>query len=537
MDENNTNQYSSQMNSSEGETPIYKNETNNSIKVQSENTITNNTNNAQENNETKESEYQNNSGQASPSVIQNSSNTQNPNIGNYSSPTTQSNIAQSKNKKNTYIITLIILAVILLGVFVIYPFIRDNFFNTPERIFKKSIDNVATLLKNNLNKYNLDNSLYDVNLKINSNMDEISQFNNYTFGMLIGGDKKNNAFETKMYMLEGTKEYSYAVYLKNSKLYQKLSTYDKLITLDDDSSESFKELFEALGKANNDDTKYLVNKIASLLKDNMDKNKFAKSNAKLDINGKEIKVQKNTYTIDNKEYTKLSKAILNGLYNDAKSMEIITNSYDIDKNELKEMIDQITEDSSADTLLVNIYTKGGTFAGIDFTENSITYISYYTDNTNFNFSINSGLSDFSIKGVKDQKQTNVNIESGGVQIATLNVRKFEEKEVDLDYQLSSELGINVNGTLTYKQEQEKDSINGKINFSVITEGQKINLQMNINEKKNAKISDIDEKTAVKLSNEELEKVMNDFIKSLENTPLGFLTSYGLSNTQNIDNLY
>lgn len=438
-----------------------------------------------------------------------------------------SSIPGDEKKKNKTL--LIVLAVIILAVCGVlgFIFIKNNFLNSPEKIFKSSIDKITSLINKGADNYNLNSKLYDISLNIDSNYDELKLFKNYTFGIKAGADTKNKALEANIYMLDSSKnEYSFASYIKNKKMFMKLSSYDKLIDLGVMENNEFKELFEAMENYNSDDFKYIINKSSSLLKDNLDKKNFSKEDTSIKVNSKDIKAVKNTYKADSKEIARLSKAISDGLYKDDKAMEIITKMFGISKDEFKNTTNE--DVYSNDNLLFNIYMNGDKFAGFDIVENDGTSLSYYTDGENFDID----LSGFVINGVKNGKQTDVSISSGGYELAKLNVRKFDENNIDLDYNIAysddsySNDQSGFTGSAVYKRTVSGRTYDSTLNLSVKNAGYYINFAFRTDGKEGAKIADINEAGAVALSDDELQEVVANFISSLQNTPVGNLI-YGL----------
>ena len=427
-----------------------------------------------------------------------------------------------KKKVNIFIGILIAIVIILVGIFIVYPYVRDNLLVSPEKVFKKSIDNVNLTLEKQLDEYDFGDALYDLNLKVDSDQDDLKEYNNYTYGIKVGKDSENKLFESKMYMLDkNNNEYSYSTYIKNSKLYYKFSSYEKLILFEGPDNSSFENSIESLEGINNDDLKYLVNKISILLKDNLDKKNFSKSNANIKVNGKDVKVTKNTYKADKKEMARLTKCILNGLYKDSKALQIITKTY-MTKEDFKESIDMISSELYENSEF-NIYTKGYQFLGFDIYENNNSQFAYYTDGSNFDILLNSDAQGtVSASGVQKNGTLVVEIKSGDYKLASLDIKEYSNNKINLDYKINTGLGDDASGKLTYIKKADKDHSNYEVKLSMKNNSNNMNLNLNLNQDKRAVISDIDENSAVKLTEEEMQKLFNDFYTSLENTPVGAL---------------
>lgn len=445
----------------------------------------------------------------------------------------------NKKKNKSLLIILIIVILAICGVLG-FIFVKNFILNSPERVFKSSIDNITYMINKNADNYNLNNKLYDISFNIDSNYDELQLLKNYTYGIKAGVDSKNSLLEAKIYMLDSSKkEYSFASYIKNDKMYEMFSSYNKLIDLGSIEGNDFKEIFKAIENYNSDDVKYIINKSSSLLKDNLNKKNFSKENVNIKVNGKDIKTVKNTYKADSKEIVRLSKAISDGLYNDDKSMEIITKMFGISKDEFKSTSEEVSLDDT--TYLYSIYMNGDKFAGFDIVENNETSLSYYTDSENFDLDFGG----ITFNGVKNGKQTDVSIKSEDYEVAKLNVRQFNDDTIDFDYIISSyvddysgfENNTNLSGNVLYKRTVSGKKADSSLLLSVKNGKDYINFELKANGIEGAKISDIDESLAVKLSDDEFQNVLVDFISSLQNTPVGnIIAEYSMNSVESGEGL-
>lgn len=411
------------------------------------------------------------------------------------------------------IIPISLVILIILFIFVIFPFIRDNMINNPEHVFNSAIDSTFETVNSYIYIDN-QNSVNEINGTIDTNIDELKDYSNYKYNFRFGSDSQRNLSEYKFTMTDkNNKKYSFGKYVKDFRLYEDYSSFDKFIDLG-----KYEDIdFSSLVNFNKDDITYLTSKMSEVLKESLDKSRFSKGSKTIEVNGKKIGVSKNSYELDSKEIQRLTKCVLNGLYKDDKALDIIIKANNISKGEFKERIDKIDDEFSnsidgtinnySGSFFLNIYMNGFGFAGMDIEMDKQTIVSYYTDSGNFSFNI--PLATIIIDGTKNDKTTNVDIMYGGNKIMTLDVRSFEGNNIDFDYMVS-----NISGSLSYKT----SGSNGDLKLSYKNGIDYFN--MDIKKSSSSNFTVIDEEKVVNLSDEEYEKVQSDFINSLGDTPLG-----------------
>ena len=422
-----------------------------------------------------------------------------------------------KKKNNLPIIILASVLILIVG-FIIYIIT-----NTPQKQFNNLISKAETLINNYLDEANLDKSLSEVNVKINTDNKALEQFSKYTFGFKSGIDSDEKNIEGKIYMKDDkNKEYSIAGYLKKSKIYILLSSYDKLIHFNDAEESDYKEIFEGLEKTKTEDLKYLIKVSSSSLKKNLNKDNFSKKSETIIVNNKKIKATKNTYKINTKESDRINKAILKDLYNDEKACKILINLTGKTKEELKEEIESnINNYSDNEDSYISIYSNFfGKILGYSIEDNNKEGIYYYNNNGNFDTTIKTGYTTSYINGIKKGKNLNVVIKQDNKELATLDFDKFSKNEISFNYNIKNELELNYKGKVSYKKTNKKNEQTASLNISINDQKNNYEIILNSNKKKNSKIAEIDENQAVNLSDEEMAKVMQDFITSLSETPLG-----------------
>ena len=459
-------------------------------------------------------------------------------------PDVNAKAIEDKPKKSNkpLIVVLCLLVVGALGYFVGYPMIKNQFMSNPKNVFETTINSLNKSLNATITNTNLGTSINEIRFSFKSSVQELKEFENYTYGARFGIDNKEKAIEGKLFLLDGSKkEYSAAGYVKNGNILAKLSSDDRLVNLGKTSEiEGFDSIFDAVESVDVSDYTYLVDKSLELLIKSFDEKDFAKSKSTMTVNGVNIDVTKNTYILNKEKIKKIYKNITDGLYNDDKAMKIIEKS-GITKEEFKKSVDEEDfSDLDDSEVNINIYTnKKSDVVGFDVVNGKFTPISYYTNEGNFDLVVNEdekNSNSITAKGVVSGDVTNVNIKYNNETIITLKISKWTETEKVFDYEVKIE-DQSISGTIDYKNNKNNTANNMDLKFSLKSGSDFVNVELNLKQELNVKLaSDIDVGAAKTLSDEEKATWMSDFIKSLENTPLGFVISTlgGINDMESIE---
>ena len=395
-------------------------------------------------------------------------------------PENVENVVEKKNdsasNKSANFIPLIILIVIVVALFGgCYYFVSNK---TPKDIFKTTI---RTLKKYTANIATEDISKYKgtLNYSIETNIDELRELADVKRSVVYGIDRKNKKLELGI-NTTGDDKLGLLVYLKNGKTYVNFKSLNKTICLDDyDSfkgiSEELEVLFENSSDISGEDIQYVVNKAIDLLADSLVEDKLSKKDSEIKVNGKKIKVVKTVYEIDEKVVEKQTKAVIEGLLKDSHSKEILKKiKLEDDKTLYDELDDtEVNKDEigEVDTKII-IYTTSGfssIFKGIEIESND-SKISYLTNNGDFDLVFDELGSKVTLKGIKKDDYTQVTLDSDFGK-GKFKVRKFEDDNIDLDYNLEAN-DSEISGTILLKG--NKDKFEGKV--SVKIENQKLTVK-------------------------------------------------------------
>ena len=450
-----------------------------------------------------------------------------------------------KKSKTPIVVGVMVLLIALgaLGYFVIYPMVQSKFMSNPKNVFeatiKENVKNVNAMMDN----VPITNALYDINFKFNTNISELSSFTGYTYGVKSGIDIDKKAMEASLYMIDGNNtNYFLNLYAKDNKAYAKFSSRDQLIDLGAVASEEefnqtfaqLTELFNEIG-VSNDDMQYLLTKTSDLFIESIDEKKLSQENTSIKINGTSVNVEKNTYVMDKDNAVRTALFMLDGLEKDEKANKLLTEFFGSDLKSIKDEINSSKDQLEMPTAKINIYTAGKkkdvVGYSIDVDDKELLY--YYFDEKGFEFKLNDvtlskGVEvtaetniDLKVTGIKDDDKTNISVKVSDEEVATIVVNKWDEKGIDLTYVINTG-EQKTSGALKVSVDKGNDYKKVNIVFSVETGSDRLSVELNINASTNAKIADIDTSTAVVPSDTDLDVILNEFVGSLSNTPVGYL---------------
>ena len=355
------------------------------------------------------------------------------------------------------IIFLVIIAALgALVYFILFPLYDKYFLNTPKKIFETTIDNINTMISNNLitQEDNFDSYYQDFSLNIDSNIDGLKEISDYTLNINTGIDFNKNILKAGLYINKDSQKIGLDTYYKDKDSYIKYSTSDKYFYLGEDeediSTDEIKELISIikfLGK----DIGYIVSKETEIIKSLLDEEKLSKEKDVITIDDKNIDVTRNTFKLNSKD----AEALINQYYNSILKddtilnyMAKINNMSKVDyKGYLNNQAIELDDDFSSS---FNIYTiKGNEVVGLDYEEKGFRKFYFYENDTEFDMYINltndskcsanedcvaDNKSVIELNGEKKNSYTEIIIKHNNVKIATLNINEFKQDKIDLEYE-------------------------------------------------------------------------------------------------------
>ena len=444
---------------------------------------------------------------------------------------------QPNKIKKPLIIVGCLLVLALLGYFVIYPMVADIFMSSPKNVFEATIEKLTTNVSKSLDTVNLGNSSYDLDFKLDTNVEDLKSFADVDYKFKAGMDSKNQRLEAKATMIKKDKsEVGATMYVRDNYLFYKLSSDERIIkAMDLSQDEDFKKIFEQDESVNSEDIKYLINKVKELAFKDLKEEDFVKEDTNITVNGSEVKATKNSLVINKEKLTVIYKSIFNGLYEDKKAMDII-NEMGLTKEDFKKEFVDIKYDDIDDDLklTINVYSNKKDVIGFDFYDKEERLVYYYSNEGNFEAAMNESDADnkISITGVKDGDITNVSCKIGKEEYLVLKVSTFTEEEIKFDYTFKIDENQKMTGTVDIKQSNNvvDANVSAKVGEEYIKSVAKLTIEQN------AKIAEFDANSAVSISEEEQQKMLNNFLSTTKGTPLEFY-SETLSENQNKASYY
>ena len=472
-----------------------------------------------------------------------------------------------KKPKKLLIAIIVILVLIILGLvgyFIIYPaIVKKN--TTPKRVYTETINTVFKDFSNKVTAPIHEKGIYDVNFILETNIGELEKFSGYTYGANVGIDPANKLVQYGAYINSPTgKENSFYSYFKDGNNYQRFSDYDKLVltgsikdnkdnpqSTEDMLNNTYHSLLDLGSRISKEDAAYLIDKVRALLVDSLDENKLYREDASIKINDENLKVLAHKYTMDKENQKRTTNFILNGIKVDEKSMDILAKLTGQDKKDIDEAIKQMMEEQPEDvsedlrtdeekekdkdeTIEFTIYTYGlkSEVVGYAINTKEKGNMYYYTYNGNFELYVNTETTDLETAkskeviyraiGKKSDGVTNVSLVQDNKEIGTLVIRSFSDKQIDLDYTLTvPEMG-QYTGTFKYNNDTNSNRAKKEAEFTLTLNEEKIRIIVTSTYDWTSEVANVNTKAAVNMTEQEILQRHGNFVKSLSDTPIGFL---------------
>ncbi len=204
------------------------------------------------------------------------------------------------------------------------------------------------------------------------------------------------------------------------------------------------------------------------------------------LNGRELKVNKVTYTIDKKSAKYFLKTYAKTLKNDKKFLKAIDKlsdeyDWDYDSEVLVDELDELIEEADDlqlekdERVIITLYTKGifNELIGFNIKADREELIRYYSYKGNSEFVMNDGDSKFVVNGVKKGKKTEYTVKVDKEKIAKLTVRSWTDEKIDFDYEIyASKFSTDdedITGSVYLTAKEGKHDVKGEYKFSIETE--------------------------------------------------------------------
>lgn len=450
-----------------------------------------------------------------------------------------------KKKKNPLVVSGIVLVILLvvgsLGYFVGYPLIMKSFFNKPKEAFTKGINSVTNYATTIADDTIHDKGIVDIKLSLDTNIDAIKQFSGYTYGAKIGVDPSSNSLEFgyNIYDQSTKDDFSEYYYYKKDSFYKRYSTYRDLIYLSNVDNNMMQTIFtfindnqEQINKLNNNDAKYIINKVASSLISSIDEDKLVKEDTSYTINGKSIKATRNKYVMNKTILVQTRDKIIDDLTSDDKALEILSNILEIDKAEVNSNLKELITFNDNDNLTIGIITNGNklNIVGYEINYSDKVNINYYKDNGNFEIKLylktnvdnETEETNIDILGIKKDKITDVSIKVDDKEVAKLAVSSWSNEEIIFDYSIIDQDEKTITGSLNYVKKNSGKDLNVLIDLKIKNDDTYLNATLELNNDWSNEVANINTTAAKTLTDEELQEIDTTFFQYITNTPIGVL---------------
>ncbi len=252
-----------------------------------------------------------------------------------------------------------------IGYFVAYPLYKFYLSSKPQNIFISTIDYATDRLISS--QITEDNPNANIHLKLNNNQMILQLLGGFDYAINASNLQLSNAANNNK---------NYDIYYHNKKIYYSPQSVDTTIN-------SSSQLTET-------DFKYIVNKTSEILKSLIIPEKLSKEADEITVNGKTIKVIRNTYEIDKETAEIITKRYYDAIRNDNKLIAYLAQSNNKTISEYKDYLQRVNiKYSDQYKTAINIYVSSkAQFVGLDYEKNGFRIFYYYQDNNDFNSYLN-----------------------------------------------------------------------------------------------------------------------------------------------------
>lgn len=312
---------------------------------------------------------------------------------------------EKKSKKN--IIAIIMVLIVIIGCGLAYAYTKTDIFKTPQQLFKKYLaDNVNQLENMNFNPLaeileKMENEPVETNLYV----DVESQGETISVVVNSKADVKNQKSYSSLKVNNGEKQYfNLEALLSDEKFgiqidelhdkYLALENRDlkkiaQTIGLDEETITEIPDKLEIMDNTYSEEdeqkAKILKNKYFEKLNNQISEEKYqAEKNVLIQVNGKELKTNKYTLTLGNKELLKISNDIFTELLNDSDFIELYEktgNTISIDELKEKLIVSEDEIEEMEDTeIKISVYANNSKTVKTEITSGD-DFIEFFIDNS------------------------------------------------------------------------------------------------------------------------------------------------------------
>lgn len=382
---------------------------------------------------------------------------------------------EKKGRKGKIILLLICIALAIgIGLYVGIEKLNSN----PKSIYKRAITNTYKLLDNCL-KDNLNTSfsldyleeafVLDTTFKLNTNIREFQDLNNYEMNLLLGIDNPNQAFHLSTGLSQGKNQIINVLlsFLDNHAYLQSKELYDKALDLGsvdiDFNLSNFKTNDQIMVDYDNLHT--IFSSMKKILISSLDEEKMSITKENINIDSEIIKSQKVTYLLDDENMERTINYIKNEIIKNDELLESLSNVMGVTIEEIKDNLKEEIKLNNYEEIKINLYTKGNKIiagnietkeeAIIRFTNlDSEIKIFIGNDDTNIEISYQDEflelvfseygeiISSIKLKAEKEEKLLEINSpKNNAIERVTIQINNIKDKETEweADFKMNYEI--------------------------------------------------------------------------------------------------
>lgn len=379
-----------------------------------------------------------------------------------------------KSKKNFIIGAVIVLIVLGVLLYIGYKKLNSN----PVAIYQNAITDTYNYLSKNLKEseknslnYNGNDPLnLNINAKLDSNIEELKNFNGYDYGLKIGYDPKKEMLNMGLDISKDKQKIISAIYaLINNKAYLKSDElFNKVINLGDIDLDEYADISMNNVDFSYDELDYVLKSLKNIINDSFDKSKFKVDNDKLTIDNKEYNVKKIVYKMDAKNMERTSQFIIDNMLKDQKLIEIFSKLSGVSTSDIEKGLKDALKDinfSNFKTIDIILYTtKLNEIIAGSMVEDNIEYVKFTNVNKNLNIIFTDNKDEIIINSKDDL--TTIKCNNGNTELFSIDIKNSKDS-IKIDFLLNYE-GKFI-GTLELKNmKSSKDKTTGDFILSFKT---------------------------------------------------------------------
>ena len=450
--------------------------------------------------------------------------------------------AKKQLKKKLTIIGIVIGMILVIGVCGLFGY--KMYVSSPINLYRGVVDEGYETLSDFIEEiyeaetfdFSKDTLVMDGSLKLTSNLEELNAYTKQNYKFNFGLDAKNKKLELGGSINEEEKEViSGIMYVLDKTMYiSSKQVYDKVLyqVMEDDIFGQFMTDEGMELPLTHEEADRLVEKVAKYINDSFDKSKFKKEKDVVKLDGKDVKVTKVIYPLNNDTMYHMTNSILNDMKNDKEFIKLVSKLIGSTTDEVEAMFDSMKVSKSdfaiEEETNFYLYTKGffSDVVGFGLEENN-DVISYIKVKEKSELVLEGEEFKFVAKTNGDKTVGSLVVDKEELLTFDLIYKendKNQKIDLNLKYQEADEAFIIKLSTDSTEESEKKASSKFSVLVSVTTEGETVEFGVDatLNVEIGGKVDGIDTNGAVNyedLTETDFEDMENNLIKALEGTAL------------------